>query len=58
MTSCKFTLMDLFPCAEVCHVEDLSPAADWWSVGALLYELITSKVNEMYLNWSLGCKVI
>ena len=31
--------------AEIWQVDEVTAAADWWSVGALLYEIITGQVN-------------
>ena len=33
--------------AETWQVDEVTAAADWWSVGALLYEMITRKVGGL-----------
>ena len=35
--------------SEVWQIDEITVAADWWSVGALLYELITGQVRVTYL---------
>ena len=35
--------------SEVWQIDEITVAADWWSVGALLYELITGQVRVIYL---------
>lgn len=33
--------------AETWQVDEVTAAADWWSVGALLYEMITGQVSDL-----------
>ena len=35
--------------SEIWQIDEITVAADWWSVGALLYELITGQVRVIYL---------
>ena len=43
------SLLRLNSSSEIWQVEEITVAADWWSVGALLYELITGQVRVTYL---------
>ena len=39
-----FFLLSLINFTEMWQVDEVTPAADWWSVGALLYEIIIGQV--------------
>ena len=43
------SLLRLNSSSEIWQVDEITVAADWWSVGALLYELITGQVRVTYL---------
>lgn len=48
------TAMNHFYCApEIWQVDDITPAADWWSVGALLYEIITGQALSIAHPWGI-----
>ena len=36
----------LYAAPEVNGIFELTPAADWWSFGALTFELLTGKVSQ------------
>ena len=39
-------------CAELEGLVEPTPAADWWSLGAILFEILTGKVMGLY--WAIG----
>ena len=39
----------MFPVSELCGLSEADPAADWWSLGAILFEILTGKVHQ-HLN--------
>jgi serine/threonine protein kinase len=39
---------------ELCGLGEASPGADWWSLGAILFELLTGKVRDAAINVIMG----
>ena len=47
---CSYVLQIMIhSCTEVSSVFEVSAACDWWSVGVLLFELLTGKVRNLFL---------
>ena len=46
----KDGLFSRFYLTEISQADEVTPAADWWSVGALLYEIITGQVRPILIS--------
>ena len=44
-----------FPLIEIQGLKESSPAADWWSLGAILFELLSGEVSPLTLSRCLPC---
>jgi serine/threonine protein kinase len=44
----------LYVAPELCGLGEASPGADWWSLGAILFELLTGKVRDAAINVIMG----
>ena len=44
-------LMLFISTSELCGLLDAHPAADWWSLGAILFEILTGKVQREGYWW-------
>jgi serine/threonine protein kinase len=47
----------LYAAPEVNGIFQLTPAADWWSFGAIIFELLTGKVCNRKYNIQLGIDI-
>jgi serine/threonine protein kinase len=47
----------LYTAPEVNGIFELTPAADWWSFGAIVFELLTGKVCKYKYNIQLGIDI-
>ena len=59
MATCTYIVVVLlFLCSELCGLSEVDPSADWWSLGAILFEMLTGKVCVQCRTSTFTCMCI